>query len=155
MKNKDNDSPVVESRARIRRAMEALATFGLILVAVGLAAPFATFGNGTLLVMFKWIFAAGALVYTVARVVGAVGRDESFRVRRLRRMEGWAGIAFCIAAFFWFYNTRKFDGEMLTFRMLNETILFTLAGALIQIVSSWMLSSALRKEAANGGDNSK
>lgn len=154
MKKKENDVPV-ESRARIRRAMEALATFGLILVAVGLAAPFATFGNGTLLVMFKWIFAAGAVVYTVARVVGAVGRDGSFRVRRLRRMEGWAGIAFCIAAFFWFYNTRKFDGEMLTFRMLNETILFTLAGALIQIVSSWMLSAALRKDARQTGEGKK
>lgn len=154
MKKKENDVPV-ESRARIRRAMEALATFGLILVAVGLAAPFATFGNGTLLVMFKWIFAAGAVVYTVARVVGAVGRDGSFRVRRLRRMEGWAGIAFCIAAFFWFYNTRNFDGEMLTFRMLNETILFTLAGALIQIVSSWMLSAALRKDAGQTGEGKK
>ena len=154
MKKKENDVPV-ESRARIRRAMEALATFGLILVAVGLAAPFATFGNGTLLVMFKWIFAAGAVVYTVARVVGAVGRDGSFRVRRLRRMEGWAGIAFCIAAFFWFYNTRKFDGEMLTFRMLNETILFTLAGALIQIVSSWMLRAALRKDAGQIGEGKK
>lgn len=154
MKKKENDVPV-ETRARIRRAMEALATFGLILVAVGLAAPFATFGNGTLLVMFKWIFAAGAVVYTVARVVGAVGRDGSFRVRRLRRMEGWAGIAFCIAAFFWFYNTRKFDGEMLTFRMLNETILFTLAGALIQIVSSWMLSAALRKDAGQAGEGRK
>lgn len=154
MKKKENDVPV-ESRARIRRAMEALATFGLILVAVGLAAPFATFGNGTLLVMFKWIFAAGAVVYTVARVVGAVGRDGSFRVRRLRRMEGWAGIAFCIAAFFWFYNTRKFDGEMLTFRMLNETILFTLAGALIQIVSSWMLSAAFRKDAGQTGEGKK
>lgn len=154
MKKKENDVPV-ESRARVRRAMEALATFGLILVAVGLAAPFATFGNGTLLVMFKWIFAAGAVVYTVARVVGAVGRDGSFRVRRLRRMEGWAGIAFCIAAFFWFYNTRKFDGEMLTFRMLNETILFTLAGALIQIVSSWMLSAALRKDAGQTGEGRK
>lgn len=154
MKKKENDVPV-ESRARIRRVMEALATFGLILVAVGLAAPFATFGNGTLLVMFKWIFAAGAVVYTVARVVGAVGRDGSFRVRRLRRMEGWAGIAFCIAAFFWFYNTRKFDGEMLTFRMLNETILFTLVGALIQIVSSWMLSAALRKDAGQTGEGKK
>jgi len=95
------------------------------------------------------------VVYTVARVVGAVGRDGSFRVRRLRRMEGWAGIAFCIAAFFWFYNTRKFDGEMLTFRMLNETILFTLAGALIQIVSSWMLSAALRKDAGQTGEGKK
>ncbi len=95
---------------------------------------------------FKWIFSAGTLVDTVHRIVAAVGRDESFKVRRLRRMEVWAGFAFCIGAFFWFFNTRSFSGVALTFRMLNETILFTLVGALIQIVASWMLSSALRKE---------
>lgn len=134
-------------KARLRALMERVSTFGLLLVAAGLVAPFASMGSSMWMVIFKWIFAAGALIYTVARVVSAVGRDESFRVRRLRRMEAWAGIAFCIAAFFWFYNTRAFSGVALTFRMLNETIMFTLAGALIQIISSWMLSSALRKEA--------
>lgn len=136
----------VKDRSRIRAAMENLAIFGLILVAVGLVAPFASMGNSTLMLVFKWTFAAGALFYTVARFVGAWGKDGSFRVRRLRRMEAWAGIAFCIAAFFWFYNTRSFDGVALTFRMLNETILFSLAGALIQIVASWSLNSALKKE---------
>lgn len=133
-------------RSRLRAAMERLAIFGLLLVAVGLVAPFASMGNPTLMIVFKWVFASGALCYTVARCVGAWGKDGSFRVRRLRRMEAWAGIAFCIAAFFWFYNTRYFDGVTLTFRMLNETILFTMAGALIQIVASWSLNAALKKE---------
>ena len=88
------------------------------------------------------------MAYAAARFTGSLGRDESFRVRRMRRLEFWAGVAFCIGAFFWFFNTRSFDGETLTFRMLNETILFTLVGALIQIVASWMLSSQLRKEQA-------
>lgn len=134
-------------KAKLRALMERVSTFGLLLVAVGLVAPFASMGSSVWMVAFKWIFCSGALIYTIARVVSAMGRDESFRVRRLRRMEAWAGIAFCIAAFFWFYNTRAFNGVALTFRMLNETIMFTLAGALIQIISSWMLSSALRKEA--------
>lgn len=148
-KNKAAETPVNipdPRRARTRRMMESVATFGLLLVAVGLVAPFASFNSPAWLVAFKWIFAAGAVTYTVARVVGSIGRDERLRVRRLRRMETWAGVAFCIAGFFWFYNTRAFDGVALTFRMLNETILFTLVGALIQIVASWMLSSALRKE---------
>ena len=140
------DPEVLARRSRTRKAMETLATFGLLLVAVGLVAPIVSLGSAAWLVAFKWIFTAGAVVYLVARVIGSIGRDESFRVRRLRRMETWAGVAFCIAAFFWFYNTRDFDGVALTFRMLNETILFTLVGALIQIVASWMLSSALRKE---------
>lgn len=144
----NSEEPVVNGNERrsIRVAMERLAIFGLLLVAVGLIAPFASMGNLTLMLIFKWTFAAGALFYTVARIVGAWGKDGSFRVRRLRRMEAWAGVAFCIAAFFWFYNTRSFDGFTLTFRMLNETILFTLAGALIQIVASWSINSALKKE---------
>lgn len=144
----NSGEPVVggKDRRSIRVAMERLAIFGLLLVAVGLIAPFASMGSLTLMRIFKWTFAAGALIYTVARIVGAWGKDGSFRVRRLRRMEAWAGVAFCIAAFFWFYNTRNFDGFTLTFRMLNETILFTLAGALIQIVASWSINSALKKE---------
>lgn len=151
---KKNDAPlaVPQSRERIRRAMETLATFGLILVAVGLVAPFAAFEDTLWNVVFKWIFAAGALVYTAARIVGSLGKDEGFRVRRLRRLETWAGIAFCVAAFFWFYNTGKLHTDTLTFRMLNETILFTLTGALIQIIASWMLSSALRKEQKNNNN---
>lgn len=135
-------------RERTRRAMETLATFGLLLVAAGIAAPFINFGSGVWLLVFKWLYAAGAVAYAAARFTGSLGRDESFRVRRMRRLEFWAGVAFCIGAFFWFFNTRSFDGETLTFRMLNETILFTLVGALIQIVASWMLSSQLRKEQA-------
>lgn len=133
-------------REKLRGLMESIATFGLILVAAGLLAPFVAFESPAWLVAFKWIFAAGAVIYTAARVVGAIGKDGSFRVRRLRRLEVWAGIAFCIASFFWFWNTARFDGVALSFRMLNETILFSLTGALIQIVASWMLSSAMRKD---------
>ncbi|MDE6391925.1 MAG: hypothetical protein K2L59_01465 [Muribaculaceae bacterium] len=150
MKNSNTDKTggaANVGRVRLRRVMEALATFGLILVAAGLAAPFAGAGSLTVAVLFKWVFAAGAVMFTAARIAGSLGRDESLRVRRLRRMETWAGFAFCVAAFFWFYNTSRIDSDVLTFRMLNETILFTLAGAFIQIISSWMLSSALSKEA--------
>lgn len=154
--NTGNDAkPSSASRIRLRRAMEALATFGLILVAVGLAAPFFNTGDVSLSIMFKWIFAAGALMFTAARVTGSLGRDGSVRVRRLRRMETWAGLAFCTGAFFWFYNTSRIDSDVLTFRMLNETVIFTLAGAFIQIVASWMLSSAIAKDAAADAGKSR
>ena len=139
-------------RTRLRAAMEPVATFGLILVAAGLVAPLAFFDNTTATEILKWVFAAGAVIFTAARIAGSLGRDGSFRVRRLRRMEAWAGIAFCFASFFWFYNTSRIDSAVLTFRMLNETILFTMAGAMIQLVSSWLLSSALRKEARASQD---
>lgn len=139
----------------LNRWTEPMAVCGLILVAAGLLAPFVGPDNLTLVVACKWVFAAGALIFTAARVAGACRRDGNFRVRRMRRMEAWAGIAFCIGSFFWFWNTSRTGSDVLTFRMLNETILFTLAGSLIQIVSSWLLSSAMRKEAASADQGSR
>lgn len=147
-KDKTPSVPSAEKQAKdraLRAKAEGCSTFGLLLLAVGLVAPLAGAGHSAWLVAFKWIFAAGALIYTAARICGAWPKGEPFRVRRIRRMQVWAGLCFCVAAFFWFWNTRSFDGVMLTFRMLNETIIFTMAGALIQIVSSWMLTSSLKK----------
>lgn len=132
-------------RARLRRAMESTATFGLLLVAVAMVAPFAGLLTSGWLITFKWMFASGAFIYLAARIVASLGRDESVKVRRLRRLEVWAGMCLAVAAFFWFFNTRGFTG-MPTFHMLNETVVFTLAGAVIQVIASWMLSSALSKE---------
>ena len=129
-----------------RKATEIAADFGLVLVAVSLISPVVGFESLVWNVVFKWIFAAGAFIYTVARIAGSFVKDESFRIRRIRRLEIWAGIAFCIASFFWFYNTSRLDSDVFTFKMFNETIIFTLVGALIQIIASWMLSSAVRKE---------
>lgn len=135
-----------KQREQLRRRMEGLASFGLILVCLGLVAPFAAIGNLGWVAAFKWIYTAGALIYIVARVVRVGEPDESFRVRRLRRLEIWAGIAFAIGAFFWFWNTRLFGDTILSLKVLQETILFTMVGAMIQIVSGFMLSRALSKE---------
>lgn len=145
---KQNNSAVgpVKDRSRLRRGAEVLANFGLVLVAVGLISPLLSIENVVWFAIFKWAFAVGAVAYLGARVAGSIGKDESFRIRRLRRLEVWAGVAFCIAAFFWFYNTGKIHSEMLTFRMFNETIVFTLVGAMIQVVASWMISARLKKE---------
>ena len=60
-----------------RRQMEAGAVFGLLLVAVGLVGPFASQFDMNALSVYKWIFAAGALIFTVARAVGAADRSPS------------------------------------------------------------------------------
>lgn len=133
-----------ESRLRRLKACESVATFGLLLLAIGLVAPFTSLDNDTLIEVFKWIFAAGALMYTAARVVGGYAPDDSPRVRRLRRMEVWAGIAFCVAAGFWFYNGARFS--MMSLYVMRDTVVFTLVGALIQIISSWMVIYVRRKQ---------
>lgn len=131
-----------------RKQVEAISTVGLILLAVGLVAPFVSLENETMASVFKWIFAAGALIYTIARVVNVSDPGESKRMRRLRRLEMWAGFAFCAGAFFWFYNAARLNLPVLTLGVLNDTIMFTLAGAVIQIIASWMISSQARKDAA-------
>lgn len=126
--------------------MEALSTAGLILVAVGLVAPFASLDNPAAVTIFRWIFSAGALIYTVARIVNVNAPGDSSRLRRLRRMEMWAGFCFIVAAACWFYNAAKNPGIMMSLPMMNETVVFTLAGAMIQIVASWLISAQAKKE---------
>lgn len=164
---KTPDTP--ERIAGRRKKMEAIATFGLILVAVALLAPFASFLTGNLgpsssgsgpLAIYKWIYAAGALIFTGARLVNVSDPNESLRMRRIRRLEFWAGMAFCIGAFFWFYNERRLAPMMFVAPMaiLRDTVVFSLAGAMIQIISSWMLVWRQNKEArerANGQDSTK
>lgn len=150
-KNNDAKSPGALSRSR--KAIEATATFGLILVAVGLAAPFTDLTNSDYIRFFKWIYAPGALIFTIARIVGSTDPSESMRVRRLRRLEFWAGVAFCIGVFFWFYNEHRYAdllamgaGAMV---YLRETVYFSLAGALIQVIAVAALGRQLKKEQQN------
>ena len=133
-----------------RKAVERSATFGLILVAVGLLAPFTDLANGEYLRFFKWVYAAGALLFTIARVAGSTDPADGMRERRLRRLEFWAGVAFCIGAFFWFYNEDRYsfllDSGAGALTILRETIYFTLTGALIQVIAVIALARRLKKE---------
>lgn len=156
MKKKKTESVQEPGQAAVekrRKAVERTATFGLILVAVGLAAPFTDLSNTDFIRIFKWIYAPGALIFTIARIVGSTDPADSLRVRRLRRMEFWAGVALCIGAFFWFYNEHHYDellksgfGAMV---YLRTTVYFSLAGALIQVIASLMLSYRLNRERNN------
>ncbi len=136
-----------------RRQVEGLAAFGLILIAVSLVAPFAGMNDVKNLILLKWIFAPGALIYTIARIVNVNDPEDSLRLRRLRRQEFWAGIAFCFAAFFWFYNDARYlpsqPGLIIMvgpLKILHETILFSLVGAFLQLITSWMITSRMKKE---------
>ncbi len=131
---------------KLRRKVEAFSTIGLILIAVGLMAPFVAVENSVLVTVCKCVFTAGALVYTIARMINVNGPSDSMRLRRLRRMEMWAGFCFVVAAGFWFYNSYRFAGITFSLPVMNNTIVFTLAGAVIQVVASWMISAQAKKE---------
>lgn len=149
MKNKPGGAKSIS-----RKAIERTATFGLILVAAGLLAPFADLMNTSYLRVFKWIYGAGALIYTIARIAGSTDPGDSMRIRRLRRLEFWAGVAFCIGTFFWFYNENRFsvylELGMGSLACLRDTVYFTLAGAVIQVLAIYVLSRRLKKEKEEG-----
>ena len=134
-----------------RKQVETTATFGLILICVALVGPFTSPGNLEYLNVFRWIYGSGALIYLIARTVDVSDPQESTRLKRLRRMELWAGISFGLATAFWFIGQHRFhnDPYIGPLAVLQNTIMFTLIGALIQIVASWLVYSQQKKEIKN------
>lgn len=138
---------VLKARKRkIRRACENMATFGLLLVCAAMVSPFATGADPFWMKVFCWVYAAGALIFTVARMVDVADPDESVRLRRLRRMEFWAGMAFCIASGFWFYTTSRLGSQAGVLALMRNTVVFTIVGAALQTIASWMIVSRMKKE---------
>ena len=146
MKNKkrNNGTEGVDLAAldRRRARLEGCASVGLLLVCVALAIPFFNLTEISSMVWCRWIYAAGALIYLIARAFVGTDPRESLRVRRLRRVEFWAGVAFCIGAGMWFYNFNRL-GEIIitggTLGIIRDTVMFTLVGAALQLMASWMI----------------
>lgn len=149
MKNRQKKSSGSKTLALEKRQKysELAASFGLLLVLLSMLAPF--FGSllGDALHWAKWVYSVGALIYTVARVIDVNAPGDSLRLRRLRRMEFWAGMCFIIGAAFWFYKLSYYSGVAYgLLAVMRQTVAFTMAGAVIQIVASWMISSRIMKE---------
>lgn len=147
------DKGILKSRKRkLRRTCENMATFGLLLVCAAMVSPFATSGNPKWLQVFCWVYAAGSLIYTIARMVDVSDPDESLRLRRLRRMEFWAGISFCVASGFWFYNTGRLGPHAGVLALMQNTVAFTIVGAALQTIASWMIVARQKKEGISDRD---
>ncbi|MCH5227191.1 MAG: hypothetical protein J1F16_05165 [Muribaculaceae bacterium] len=129
-----------------RKQVETTATFGLILICVALVGPFTSPASMEYLNVFRWIYLAGTIIYLMARIVDISDPMDSPRLKRLRRMEFWAGISFGLATAFWFIGQHRLGPYAGALAVLQNTIMFTLVGALIQIVASWMIYSQTKKE---------
>lgn len=151
-----SDNNVNSNKAdRRRRLAEPMSSVGIILIAVALAVPLFDMTSTVMLGIFKWVYAAGAVVFTTARVIGAQGPSGTMRLRRLRRMEFWAGAAFILGGAFWFYNESRFSASPNagSLAILQETIMFSLVGAVVQIAASWMIYAQEKKEKDGGNRN--
>lgn len=145
--SQDNTASGRRNLETIRKRVEASATFGLLLVLAAMVAPFAQGMAASSLSWARWVYAAGALIYTVARVVNVNDPADSLRLRRLRRLEFWAGMCFIVGAAFWFYRMKYFESMSAgTLAVMQQTVAFTMAGAAIQIIASWLIASRMKKE---------
>jgi hypothetical protein len=146
-RKKDNSASVCsQSKEKTRRMAENVAMVGLLLLAIALMAPLFNLLDPTKLYLFKWIYAAGALIYVTARSVNVNDPGDTFRLKRLRRLEFWAGVAFVIGGACWFYNTSRLGEYAGVLAILRPTILMSLVGAMIQIIASWLIASQVKKD---------
>ncbi len=137
----------METLEKKRKYVEFGATIGLLLVLAAMIAPFLEGWIGKTEMLAKWVYAAGALIYTTARVINVNAPGDSLRLRRLRRLEFWAGMCFIVGAAFWFYKLQYYTGLFAgPLAIMRQTVAFTMAGAVIQIVASWMIAFQMKKE---------
>lgn len=137
---------------RKRKLAESLAGIGMVVIAVTMLLTLLNLDNLAFMGVCKYIFAFGALIFTAARSINVSPEGESMRLRRMRRMEFWAGVSFLVAAFFWFYNGTQsvsVGNIAVTISLLRDTVVFTIAGAVIQVVASWLIYYQEKKELSN------
>lgn len=94
-------------------------------------------------VLWSWrpyVYAVGAVLAAVVRVWQRFryrkDRQMSLAVRRLHNIEFWSALCFLVSALFMIINPHKTDW-----------IAFLMAGAVIQIYTSFRLQYVLKKEA--------
>lgn len=117
-----------------------IAVAGLLMIVVATALPLLRIGGEA----FRYIYCAGALAVVTGR---ALTRCPSsiLRVRRLYRLEVWAGVIFCVGGFFLFYDNA---GAM-------DWMAFTLAGGAIEVYASFMIPRAISSSSGQGKKGSK
>lgn len=146
-KESNHGSVLTEKLEKKRKYVEMAAAVGLLFVLLAMMAPF--FGTllGGSMMWAKWVYAFGAILYTCARVVNVNAPADSLRLRRLRRLEFWAGMCFIVGGAFWFYKLQYYSGLFAgPLAVMRQTVAFTMAGAVIQIVASWMIAFQMKKE---------
>ncbi len=128
------------------KSAEMAASAGLLILAASLVVAFVMHTEGSVVRVCQWAYAVGALVYATARVAATKQIYASTpRLRRLVRIEAWAAIAFVFAAAFWFYNEQRLGSYAGILAVMRPTVMLTLAGAVIQIVTA-VLTSRIKNE---------
>ena len=88
--------------------------------------------------LFRYIYTAGAAIALIGKIAAPGYKGTIVRVVRLTRIDFWSIIAFCVAAFFIWYNPLQ----------NRDWLAFTLAGGVLQIYASLMINFTLKREQA-------
>ena len=111
-----------------------LMNIGLLTIVVATALPLMMIeGN-----LFRYIYTAGAALALIGKIAAPAYRGTLIRVIRLTRIDFWSIIAFCVAAFFIWYQPYQ----------NRDWLAFTLAGGILQIYASLMINLTISRERA-------
>lgn len=119
--------------ASFARVAAVLAPVGLMAIAVATLIPIY---NGSFItgILPKCLYSAGAVILLACRLFTPY-RGGDLRLRRLYRIESWSALFFCVGGFFMWYPSAS----------VRDWLAFTLAGAAIQIFTSFAIPARQRK----------
>ena len=121
----------------VQRIQGVLLALGMVMLVVSAAFPLLGVWPEGMLLM-RYIFAAGAASVLAVRLT-EVYEGKNLRVKRLHSLERVSAFLYCVSAFLLFYYGNRLGG--------GDWIAFLLAGAIMQIYTSFMIQREEEKDA--------
>lgn len=121
----------------VQRIQGVLLALGMVMLVVSAAFPLLGVWPEGMLLM-RYIFAAGAATVLAVRLT-EVYEGKNLRVKRLHSLERVSAFLYCVSAFLLFYYGNRLGG--------GDWIAFLLAGAIMQIYTSFMIQREEEKDA--------
>ena len=121
----------------VQRIQTVLLAMGMVMLVVSAAFPLLGVWPEGMLLM-RYIFAAGAATVLAVRIT-EVYEGKSLRVKRLHSLERVSAFLYCVSAFLLFFYGNRLGG--------GDWIAFLLAGAIMQIYTSFMIQHEEEKDA--------
>ena len=121
----------------LQRIQGVLLALGMVMLVVSAAFPLLGVWPEGMLLM-RYIFAAGAATVLAVRLTD-VYEGKNLRVKRLHSLERVSAFLYCVSAFLLFYYGNRLGG--------GDWIAFLLAGAIMQIYTSFMIQHEEEKDA--------
>lgn len=121
----------------VQRIQTVLLAMGMVMLVVSAAFPLLGVWPEGMLLM-RYIFAAGAATVLAVRIT-EVYEGKNLRVKRLHSLERVSAFLYCVSAFLLFFYGNRLGG--------GDWIAFLLAGAIMQIYTSFMIQHEEEKDA--------